>query len=200
MTGESLHLVRLADVPRQPWRNGGGTTQELLAWPSPEAWELRLSVASIESDGPFSAYPGVWREFTVLRGAGVRLAWSHRAEVLTPEHEPIGFDGAEPPACTLLAGATQDLNLMIRRDAGRGRLWHAAPGAPCAGTGRSALRGVFALDACTLRCGEVESLALDAGSLVWSSASNAQAWSLLAAGETPRAFWLDFEPTPGAPA
>ena len=29
----SWNLVRLADLAPQPWKNGGGTTRELLAWP-----------------------------------------------------------------------------------------------------------------------------------------------------------------------
>jgi hypothetical protein len=33
----SLHTVRWAEVPEQPWRNGGGRTRELLVWPAPAA-------------------------------------------------------------------------------------------------------------------------------------------------------------------
>lgn len=29
-----IHTVRLSDVPAQPWRNGGGSTCELLVWPA----------------------------------------------------------------------------------------------------------------------------------------------------------------------
>ena len=36
-----LHLVRLQDCPAQPWRNGGGLTRELLAWPQGQAWQQR---------------------------------------------------------------------------------------------------------------------------------------------------------------
>jgi environmental stress-induced protein Ves len=53
-----MKTVRLADCPFVPWRNGGGRTRELLAWPSAEDWQLRVSVAEIEADGPFSAFPG----------------------------------------------------------------------------------------------------------------------------------------------
>ena len=51
------HTVALADVPAQAWRNGGGTMRELLAWPDASDWQLRVSVAEIEADGPFSAFP-----------------------------------------------------------------------------------------------------------------------------------------------
>jgi len=66
-------LIRVADVPRQRWRNGGGWTRELLAAPDPQAWQLRVSVADIECDGAFSMYPGVVRWFAVLQGEGVAL-------------------------------------------------------------------------------------------------------------------------------
>ena len=51
------------------WRNGGGRTRELLAWPDAADWKVRVSVADVESDGPFSAFPGVQRWFAVLEGA-----------------------------------------------------------------------------------------------------------------------------------
>ena len=60
-------------TPPQPWRNGGGVTRELLAWPDGGDWRVRVSVADIDADGPFSAFPGVERWFAVLEGAGVAL-------------------------------------------------------------------------------------------------------------------------------
>lgn len=32
------HRIALDTVPRQPWRNGGGSTRELLAWPDATDW------------------------------------------------------------------------------------------------------------------------------------------------------------------
>ena len=66
-------LVALADTPPVPWRNGGGLTRELLAWPDGGDWAVRVSVAEIEADGPFSTFPGVERWFAVLEGGGVAL-------------------------------------------------------------------------------------------------------------------------------
>ena len=47
------------DVAPTPWRNGGGRTRELLAWPHVADWKVRVSIADIDRDGPFSAFPGV---------------------------------------------------------------------------------------------------------------------------------------------
>jgi uncharacterized protein len=56
-------LVRTADVPAQPWRNGGGVTRTLLARPRGDAWQVRVSVADVAVNGPFSRFPGVERWF-----------------------------------------------------------------------------------------------------------------------------------------
>ena len=107
-------VVCLDDVQPQAWKNGGGTTRELLAWPSVTDWQVRLSVAEVQADGPFSRFDGVRRCFAVLSGAGVRLVVDGQAHALTPASEPLAFDGGADTQCTLLGGATQDFNLMAR--------------------------------------------------------------------------------------
>ena len=109
------HVVSAQDVAPQRWRNGGGWTRELLAWPSDD-WVLRLSVADIESDGPFSAFDGVQRWFGVVQGDGVRLL----GREFRVGDGLLSFDGALGPNCQLIDGPTRDFNLMHRR--GRGRV------------------------------------------------------------------------------
>lgn len=108
-------LIHLDDVAPQPWKNGGGQTRELLAWPNawPYAgdWSLRISLADIETDGPFSAFPGITRWFTVVQSRGVVLHFGSRTVTLRPGSDPVQFDGAEAPGCTLIDGPTRDLNL-----------------------------------------------------------------------------------------
>ena len=114
----SFSLVRADDLPPQPWRNGGGSTRELVAWPGSAAWQVRVSVAEIERDGPFSHFPGVQRWFTVLKGAGVTLDIAGTRHRLTRTDEPLCFDGSAVTACLLLDGPTRDLNLMLRGASG----------------------------------------------------------------------------------
>lgn len=128
MTPAGLHLAELARTPPQPWRNGGGVTHELLAWPSPSAWTLRVSVATIAADGPFSAFDGIQRWFTVLEGQGVELGLPGGARRLLPGDAPLHFDGEAAPPCRLLGGATRDLNFMVQRSAGHARMREAAAG------------------------------------------------------------------------
>ena len=40
-------MIYADDIAPQPWRNGGGTTRELLAWPSAEHCNLRIALADI---------------------------------------------------------------------------------------------------------------------------------------------------------
>jgi environmental stress-induced protein Ves len=106
--------IRTEAAPRQRWRNGGGWTRELLAWPGGADWRVRISVADIEASGPFSAFPGVARWFAVLEGRGVELEVDGRASRVTPADAALSFDGAAPTTCRLLDGPTRDLNLMLR--------------------------------------------------------------------------------------
>ena len=147
-TPPGLQRVRLADCPPQPWRNGGGLTHELLAWAgpagdaatlpgsTPPAWTVRVSVAEIARDGPFSPYPGVDRAFAVLEGRGVVLAWPRGDTVCRPGDEALRFDGADAPGCRLVDGPTLDLNLMAQARAGRAAMKRALPGSPRAATAR----------------------------------------------------------------
>ena len=107
-------IVSLATLTPQPWRNGGGRTRELYAWPPGGEWRARISVADVTRDGPFSSYPGVTRWFAVVDGAGVELAFANEAVRLLRDAPPLRFDGGEAPECRLVDGPTRDLNLMLR--------------------------------------------------------------------------------------
>lgn len=106
--------IALDSVRPQPWRNGGGITRELLAWPSPDDWNARLSVADIDADGPFSALPGVVRWFAVVQGAGVELDFGTGWRRIRRTDPPLRFEGDAAPMCRLVDGPTRDLNLMLR--------------------------------------------------------------------------------------
>lgn len=107
-------VVQLNEVGPTPWRNGGGTTRELVAWPDSAAWQWRASVAEVVQDGPFSSFTGVKRWFAVLQGDGVCLTVDGRLHMLTRSDQPLAFDGAAQTTCELLGGATQDFNLMLQ--------------------------------------------------------------------------------------
>jgi uncharacterized protein len=110
-----MNIVDLKNSPKVAWRNGGGTMQELLAWPSEANWQCRVSVAEVSRDGPFSAYDGFERSFSVMTGAGVRLTVSGVTHELTRNSAPFGFDGGAECTCELIDGATLDFNVICRK-------------------------------------------------------------------------------------
>ncbi|WP_326539845.1 HutD/Ves family protein, partial [Pseudorhodoferax sp.] len=100
----TLHRIDVGAVAPQSWRNGGGQTRELWRWPEQGPWQLRISRADIDRDGPFSAFVGVQRWFAVLSGAGVELQFGTTRRTLRPGDEALHFDGALAPGCRLLDG------------------------------------------------------------------------------------------------
>lgn len=186
-----MNLVRCDAVQPQPWKNGGGLTRELLAWPSRDDWALRISVADIRADGPFSAFAGIDRWFAVLEGAGVLLALPDGRQTVQAEDAPLHFGGESAPHCELLDGPTRDLNLMLRRAAGHGAMLRALPGEGIAP--RSRFRALFAVDALVLQADGADALRLPAMSLAWAEGGHHGVWRV-AADAPVRAFWIHFEP------
>lgn len=137
----SWSLVSLASVASQPWRNGGGITRELLAWPTRNEWQARISVADVKADGPFSRFEGIERWFVVLEGEGVVLSAGGPADRLTTASGPLAFDGGEPMECALLGSATRDFNLMA--PPGKGEL-RRVRGSQAVSTNAPALVAVYA--------------------------------------------------------
>ncbi len=181
-----MRLVREADVTPVPWRNGGGLTRELLAWPSPNDWRLRLSVADVAQDGPFSPYPGVTRVFAVLQGAGVVLDFAGATHTVRPGDAPLVFDGEAAPGCRLLDSPVRDFNLMAR--GGRCALLpvESAPWHPP----RGARVGLFARVAGTWSAG-AESRLLPVHTLLFTDAA-AGRWTFQPHQPTAQAGWWFF--------
>ncbi len=108
----TLHTICLNDVAPQSWKNGGGETRELLTWPNKNSWALRLSVADIARNGPFSEFKDIRRWIAVIEGAGMHLGKPFDQRVV-PDMPTYSFDGQYPAPCELIDGPTRDLNLMI---------------------------------------------------------------------------------------
>lgn len=106
--------VRADDIAPRPWANGGGRTRELIAGPRGGHWRWRLSLAELETDGPFSALPSVRRWFVLVEGDAVELEFDDRVLALRPGDPPLEFDGALPPHCRMHGGRARALNLMLR--------------------------------------------------------------------------------------
>ncbi|HXV00743.1 MAG TPA: HutD family protein [Caulobacteraceae bacterium] len=112
-----LSFLRAADRTPAPWKNGGGVTFEIAAFPEGAglaAFDWRVSVAQVAAGGSFSRFEGVDRLMLVLDGrleldvAGERLGLDERspAAAFAGEAEV----NALPPAAPVT-----DLNVMVRR-------------------------------------------------------------------------------------
>lgn len=118
-------ILRVRDYARMRWKNGAGWTTEITRWPDVEAWDWRLSIAEIDADAPFSAFPGVERALVLLSGNGMRLDFGGgRRHELKPPHGCLRFAGEAALSCELIDGPTRDFNLMWRRAACDAQLWH----------------------------------------------------------------------------
>jgi hypothetical protein len=188
-----IRTMALSHAAEQTWRNGGGSTRELLTWPQAEDWWVRISVAQITRDGPFSAFAGVQRWFAVLQGDGVLLHLGETPTVLTPADPPLAFEGSAAPGCELLGGTTQDLNLMLRQNAGSGSMARAVAGDEWSSA--APLRAVYAQDAAWLQIDGGDALEMAADTLAWHEDAALQRWRLRAPGDDAvRALWMAFTP------
>ena len=122
--GDDLHLIRFNDTTRQRWRNDGGWTREIAIGGDADDWDWRISVAEVEADGPFSAFPGIEREIVLLAGAGMRFEFDDGEQAsLTPESPRLRFDGGRALHSRLIDGPTRDFNLMWRPGRIDAELW-----------------------------------------------------------------------------
>ena len=178
MTWRTIHL---ADVPATPWRNGGGLTRELAAWPADGAWRWRMSVAEVTASGPFSRFEGITRWFAVLKGDGVALtvrtpsdsneagACEHR---LTATDPALCFDGGASTHCALLGGPTQDFNLMVQGDCLPARIVRVQGDLTVLANATKTI-AVYAVDSGARVRFNSEDLFVQAGTLVWRTLTKA---------------------------
>jgi environmental stress-induced protein Ves len=115
----NVRRVRGADLVALPWKNGGGLTSEIAAFPTGAAFDAfvwRVSIAEVAAAGAFSTFAGVDRTLVLLAGAGMMLDQAGGATL--PLNRPLDvarFTGEAVIDARLVDGATRDFNLMVRR-------------------------------------------------------------------------------------
>jgi uncharacterized protein len=111
-------ILRAADRVAVPWKNGGGLTREVAAYPPQSAldnFDWRVSLAEVRRGGPFSAFPGIDRHMAVISGR-LELSISGREALsLSSDTAPLGFPGEVPVYAEPRPEPVTDLNVMTRR-------------------------------------------------------------------------------------
>jgi len=110
---DTPQLLPAQDYRRERWRNGQGWTREILREPDSDDFAWRASIAEIQQDTLFSAYPGYRRAQFLLQGQALRLGFTDgRRITLEAPHAATEFDGSEVLACHLPHGPVQVFNLI----------------------------------------------------------------------------------------
>ncbi|GAA1499129.1 HutD/Ves family protein [Paeniglutamicibacter kerguelensis] len=124
-------VIAYSGISPAPWRNGGGVTRQIVsgklgvlgtleAVPG-DGWDWRLSIADVESEGPFSAFAGMTRILTVIEGEGLAINIDG-VEQRLGRYEPLQFDGGAATSSTLPAGPIRDFNLITRSGTVNGQI------------------------------------------------------------------------------
>ena len=110
-------------LPSRPWKNGGGTTRDILVSPPGAALDEFDSApeprAGWDQQRTVSRFDNVDRTLVLLSGAMTLHEPDRRIELV--RGEPVEFPGERAIEATLNGGATLDFNVMTRR----GRTQHA---------------------------------------------------------------------------
>jgi environmental stress-induced protein Ves len=144
-----IQRFALANAKPEPWKNGNGVTRTLatdsrvdtMIAAADSDWNWRISVADIETSGPFSTFEQVDRTLILLHGGPLTLTRPDDLTVLTDPGERISFFGEETLDARISTAPAQALNLMTQRSSVHStvRVVHGEPAAESA------------LDDCTFR-------------------------------------------------
>ncbi|MCQ9617734.1 HutD family protein [Paenalcaligenes niemegkensis] len=118
---DAFQLIPAVRLQSVPWKNGGGSTKEIIV--SPEGAQIddflwRVSIAEVKTEGEFSVFPDIQRNISLLKGESMVL--NNRTTGLTHSLfplRPFDFDGEHQIAAFLPDGPTLDFNVMVRRSA-----------------------------------------------------------------------------------
>jgi environmental stress-induced protein Ves len=161
-----VKIIRAGSCRTTPWKNGGGSTTEIVAEPagsSLDDFDWRISMARVAVDGPFSEFAGIDRTLAVIDGKGLMLTIGGNAPVhLERGSVPLSFAGDIPTSARLTAGVITDLNVMTRRSRFRHGLRRIGQPASCEFGGED-IAVVLSLNGSTMLASDQDAATLDHG-------------------------------------
>ncbi|WP_413587521.1 HutD family protein [Bdellovibrio sp. HCB274] len=106
-----ITLISKSSYIQMPWKNGKGQTAQIAIGPEgasfPGDFSWRISSAAVNSDDPFSSFPGCDRLLVVTEGAGLSLNGKE-----LPPLKVLRFSGEESMDAKLLEGPVVDLGII----------------------------------------------------------------------------------------
>jgi environmental stress-induced protein Ves len=111
-------VLRVVARSASPWKNGGGTTYQIAAFPHDSGlddFQWRVSTAEVATCGAFSSFPGIDRILTIIDGALEIAIDDSRGVRLDPTSAGISFTGDQRVWGSPIGGTATDLNVMVRR-------------------------------------------------------------------------------------
>ena len=105
-----MRLLSSNEWQEQPWANGRGITREITRWPATGDYDVRVSLADVTADGPFSRFPG-YRRWSFLADASP-IALGEIELVALGDH--VELPGDAPIDAVLRAGPTKLFNVIAR--------------------------------------------------------------------------------------
>jgi len=121
----TFEILRARDQPASPWKNGGGMTREIAAFPEGAGltdFDWRVSLATVAAAGPFSTFPGVDRLMLLLGGRLTLEMAGMKPVTLDGASPPFAFPGDAPVSALAPAAPVTDVNVMVRREGFTARL------------------------------------------------------------------------------
>ncbi len=109
-----IRHLSAADFRPMPWANGKGVTVEMARADGSEGMLWRLSRASVVENGPFSIFPGVERNLTVLTGPGFDLV-GEGVHLAARPMQPVAFAGDVAVRAEGVSAPSDDFNVMTAR-------------------------------------------------------------------------------------
>jgi len=112
-------IISPAEYISMPWRNGAGSTVELLKreLPNHSTGEFlwRLSMADVVENGSFSTFNNYDRTLVLLAGQGITLRYDDLEVTLIKPLQLARFKGESTTIASIHEGPIKDFNIMTRR-------------------------------------------------------------------------------------
>jgi environmental stress-induced protein Ves len=194
-----MRILPATDYLVMPWKNGQGATTEILRAPagaSLDAFDWRVSIATVGTDGPFSSFPEIDRTLTVLTGAGLALTLAGQPPIeLTPRSAPLAFPGDVETSATLVSGPITDFNVMSRRGCWTHQVRRFDGEAAVSVTSAATVILAFCASGAVVVAGPYGSARLGPQDSLLAEPQAPASWTIAPQGPA-CLFWVEFRPVP----